>query len=216
VSAMRGHFITMEGGEGVGKSTQARLLAAALRAAGLIVLETREPGGTPAGDRIRALVLDPAATVAPVTELLLYEASRAQLVAEVIEPALEAGTTVLCDRFYDSSTAYQAYGRGLDATMVAGLNAAATGGLTPDVTVYLALPVGEAMPRATAGGADRIEGEPHDFHQRVLDGFEAIAAADPARVVRVDASGTPERVAECVWAAVRPAAVSRGVLPAGE
>lgn len=213
---MRGLFITMEGGEGVGKSTQGRLLASALRDAGLSVLETREPGGTPAGDRIRALVLDPTATVAPVTELLLYEASRAQLVAEVIEPALAAGTTVLCDRFYDSSTAYQAYGRGLDAAMVAGLNAAATGGLVPDVTIYLALPVGEAMPRATASGADRIEGESHDFHQRVLDGFEAIAAAEPSRVVRVDATGTPEQVSRRVWAAVHAAAVARGILPGAE
>ena len=213
----RGVFITFEGGDGSGKSTQLKLLAHRLEAAGIPVRVLREPGGTAVGEAVRAILLNPDHVgLDDTAEILLYEAARAQLVSEVIEPALEAGTTVLCDRFYDSSTAYQAYGRGLDATMVAGLNAAATGGLTPDVTVYLALPVGEAMPRATAGGADRIEGEPHDFHQRVLDGFEAIAAADPARVVRVDASGTPERVAECVWAAVRPAAVSRGVLPAGE
>jgi dTMP kinase len=196
---MRGIFITIEGGEGVGKSTQSRLLANRLRDAGLTVLETREPGGTPTGDRIRALLLDPAAHISPAAELLLYEASRAQLVSEVIRPALDAGTTVLCDRFYDSTTAYQAFGRGLDAETIHGLNAAATGGLTPDITVYLALPVQDAMPRATRGGADRIEGEPPDFHHRVLAGFEAIVAAEPDRVVRLGAAGTPEEVAARVW-----------------
>jgi len=214
--AARGVFITMEGGEGVGKSTQGRLLADALRAAGLAVLETREPGGTPAGDRIRELLLDPDAHIAPIAEVLLYEASRAELVADVIGPALAGGTTVLCDRFYDSTTAYQAFGRGLDMDMVRALNSAATNGLSPDITVYLALPVEDAMPRATVGGADRIEGESHDFHVRVLRGFEAIAAAEPGRVLRVDASGTPQEVARRVLTAVAAHPALRGTLAGPE
>jgi dTMP kinase len=206
----------MEGGEGVGKSTQGRILADHLRAAGMTVLETREPGGTPAGDRIRALLLDPDARIAPIAEVLLYEASRAQLVSDVIEPALAAGTTVICDRFFDSTTAYQAFGRGLDTDMVVALNAAATGGVRPDLTVYLALRVEEAMPRAIVGGADRIEGESRDFHLRVVKGFETIAAGEPQRVVRVDASGTPQEVASRVWAAVSSHCVLRGAFAGPE
>lgn len=197
-----GLFITIEGGEGAGKSTQARLLAARLEAAGRRVTLTREPGGTAAGDEIRRLLLDPNGSVSPVTELLLYEASRAELVASVIAPALARGDTVLCDRFCDSTVAYQAHGRGLDEATVRALNGTATGGLTPDLTVYLALPVEEAVSRARSGGADRIEGEPLEFHRRVISGFEAIAAAEPARVLRIDASGTAEAVAERVWDAV--------------
>lgn len=199
---MRGVFITIEGGEGVGKSTQARLLAERLRAAGSTVIRTREPGGTPVGDRIRALVLDPEAHMSPATELLLYEASRAELVSAVIEPALARGETVVCDRFFDSTTAYQSYGRGLDADIICALNATATGGLRPDVTVYLALALEDAMPRATHGGADRLEAESLEFHAKVIAGFEAIAADEPGRVLRVDARGGVDEVAERVWAAV--------------
>ncbi len=199
---MRGVFITMEGGEGVGKSTQVRVLADRLRCLGATVLEAREPGGTPVGDRIRGLLLDPTAHMSPATELLLYEASRAELVSAVIEPALSRGEVVLCDRFYDSTTAYQAYGRGLDVDLICALNATATGALRPDVTVYLALPLEEAMPRATHGGADRIEAESTAFHRKVIEGFEQIAAAEPDRVLRVGAHGTVAEVAERVWAAV--------------
>jgi len=202
----------MEGGEGVGKSTQARLLAAALRAAGLIVLETREPGGTPAGDRIRALVLDPAATVAPVTELLLYEASRAQLVAEVIEPALVAGEVVLCDRFYDSTTAYQGFGRGLDRERIRQLNAAATDGLAPDRTLVLDVEPAVGIERATRQGADRLEAESLAFHERVRAGFAAIAAEEPERVRVVDASGDVDGVSALVAAALSDVPVLARVL----
>src|SRR5664280_1030645 len=184
---MRGVFITMEGGEGVGKSTQARMLADRLRAAGVIVTETREPGGTPVGDRIRALLLDPEAHMSPATELLLYEASRAEIVSAVIEPALARGEVVISDRFYDSTTAYQAYGRGLDVDLICALNWNATGGLRPDLTVYLAMPLEAAMPRATHGGADRMESESFAFHAKVLDGFEQIASGEPERVLRVEA-----------------------------
>jgi dTMP kinase len=207
---MRGVFITMEGGEGVGKSTQARLLAERLRAAGATVTEAREPGGTPVGDRIRELLLDPTAHMSPATELLLYEASRAEIVASIIEPALARGEVVVCDRFYDSTTAYQAYGRGLDVDLICALNWNATGGLRPDVTVYLALPLGAAMPRAIHEGADRIESESLAFHAKVIDGFEQIAAGEPERVLRVDAHGGVDEVAARVWAAVsaHPALVS--------
>ena len=206
---MSGLFITIEGGEGVGKSTQARLLAERLRAAGATVLEVREPGGTPTGDRIRAILLDPSVTMEPRTELFLYEAARAELTATVIVPALARGEVVVCDRFFDSSTAYQGHGRGLGADTVRDLNLAATGGVRPDLTVLLDLETGEALRRATTGGADRIEAESLDFHRAVIAGFAGIAAAEPLRVVRVDASGTVEEVAECVWAAV-------GAHPAGE
>jgi dTMP kinase len=210
---MRGVFITIEGGEGVGKSTQARRLVERLRGAGATVTQTREPGGTPVGDRIRALLLDPLAQMSPSTELLLYEASRAEITAVVIEPALARGDVVVCDRFYDSTTAYQAYGRGLDVDLICALNATATGGLRPDVTVYLALAAEEALPRATHGGADRIEAESLAFHAKVVEGFEQIAAAEPERVLRVDASGESEDVAARVWAAVsrHPALSSLGL-----
>jgi len=197
-----GLFITIEGGEGVGKSTQMDLLAARLRALGLTVVTTREPGGTPTGDRIREILLDPSAHVTPRAELLLYEASRAQHVSDVIAPALERGDVVVCDRFFDSSTAYQAYGRGLDPAMVRALNLAATAGLVPDVTVVLALDPHAALVRATRGGADRIESASLDFHERVAAGFAAMAADEPDRFRMVDADGEPPAVAERVWDAV--------------
>ena len=199
---MSGLFVTVEGGEGVGKSTQASLLAARLAGEGVTVLATREPGGTPTGDRIRGLLLDPTATMAARTELLLYEASRAELTAVEIAPALARGDSVVCDRFFDSTTAYQAYGRGLDIELVRSLNLEATGGLRPDVTVLLSLPLDEAMERATNGGADRMELESLEFHRRVIEGFSAIAASEPDRIVSVNATGTPADVAERVWDAV--------------
>ncbi len=199
---MRGLFITIEGGEGAGKSTQATLLADRLREAGHHVCETREPGGTPAGDRIRGLLLDPAARVSPLAELLLYEASRAQLVGEVIAPALERGETVVCDRFFDSTTAYQAYGRGLDPETVRELNLTATSGLVPDATVLLVHDLDAGLLRATQGGADRIELESRDFHSLVAEGFRTVAVAEPDRVVTVAGTGAPEEVARRVWDAL--------------
>lgn len=198
----RGLFITIEGGEGVGKSTQSRLLADRLHDAGATVVRTREPGGTPVGDRIRALLLDPDSNMAPGTELLLYEASRAELVSTVIEPALRRGEWVVCDRFYDSTTAYQAYGRGIDEELIHALNMTATAGLRPDVTVLLSLPVDVAMERATRGGADRMESESLEFHRGVIRGFEAIAGAEPGRVLRIEADGAVDEVAAAVWSAV--------------
>jgi dTMP kinase len=197
-----GQFITIEGGEGVGKSTQAHLLAERLREAGATVVEVREPGGTPTGDRIREILLDPSLTMTGRTELFLYEAARAELTATVIVPALERGETVVCDRFFDSSTAYQGYGRRLGPAPVRELNIVATAGVRPDLTILLDLETEEALRRATRGGSDRIEAESLQFHRAVIEGFDEIAAAEPMRIATVDASGRIGEVAARVWEAV--------------
>jgi len=200
----RGVFITFEGGEGSGKSTQIRMLAARLEAAGMTVRVLREPGGTVPGEAVRRILLDPDhAGLDARAELLLYEAARAQLVAEVIEPALQAGEVVLCDRFYDSSTAYQGYGRGLPIDEVTQLNAAATGGLVPDRTLVLDIGPELGIARATTHSTDRLEGEDRTFHDAVREGFLAIASAEPQRVRVLDATGTIEEVAEKIEAALR-------------
>lgn len=192
---MAGLFITFEGGEGSGKTTQLKALLAHLRSAGRDVVETRDPGGTPIGKQIRNLLLDREhAGMAPAAELLLYEASRAQLVHEVIRPALSQGRIVLCDRFADSTVAYQGYGRGLDLDLIGRLNGLATEGLRPDLTFFLDLDPAMGLLRATRRVAerqerhDRIEGEVLAFHQRVRSGYGAIAAAEPERVIVLDAS----------------------------
>ncbi len=189
-------FITFEGGEGSGKTTQLKALLTHLRSTGRGAVETRDPGGTPIGKQIRALLLDrDNIWMTPATELLLYEASRAQLVHEVIRPALAAGRIVLCDRFTDSTVAYQGYGRGLDLDLIARLNALATGGLRPDLTFLLDLDPAVGLLRATQRMAerqqqhDRIEGEVLAFHQRIRTGYRTIAAAEPERVTILDASG---------------------------
>jgi dTMP kinase len=192
-----GRLIVLEGGEGSGKSTQARLLAGRLGAE-----LTREPGGTEVGERVRAIVLDRSlGHLEPRAELLLMVAARAQHVAEVLRPALERGRDVVCDRFAGSTLAYQAYGRGLPLEDVVVASEVATAGLAADLVVLLDLSPEEAR-RRLAGASDRIEAEDEAFHERVHTGFAALAAADPQRWVVVDASGTPEEVAEHVAAAV--------------
>jgi dTMP kinase len=194
-----GTFITFEGGEGTGKSTQIRLLAGRLEAAGLTVRVLREPGGTVVGEAVRRILLDPDHTDLGVSaEILLYEASRAQLVDEVIRPALAAGEVVLCDRFFDSTTAYQGYARGIDLARIDALNEAATDGLVPDRTLVLDIDPTVGIRRATAESTDRLEAEDLSFHVRVRDGFLAIADLEPGRVRVIDASGSAERVAERV------------------
>ncbi|MDZ4168941.1 MAG: dTMP kinase [Coriobacteriia bacterium] len=201
---MSGVFITFEGGEGTGKSTQIAALARRLQSAGVVVRLLREPGGTAAGEAIRRILLDPDHDgLSARAELLLYEAARAQLVAEVIRPALEAGEVVICDRFFDSTTAYQGYARGLDLAEVRELHATATGGLSPDRTIVLDIDPAAGLARATAHGADRLEREDIEFHKRVREGFLAIAAAEPQRVRVIDASGTIEDVAARIAAALR-------------
>jgi dTMP kinase len=190
---MPGLFITFEGGEGSGKTTQLKALLAVLRGSGLEAVETRDPGGTAVGKQIRELLLDREQVRMEATaELFLYEASRAQLVAEVIRPALAQGRVVLCDRFCDSTVAYQGYGRGLDLTLIAQLNAVATAGLAPDLTFLLDLEPGQGLERVTQREQqlrqrqDRMERELLAFHQRVRDGYRTIAAAEPRRVVVMD------------------------------
>lgn len=183
-------FITFEGPEGSGKSTQVRLLAAYLRERGLTVEVTREPGGTSIGDQIRDVLHDTAnKAMSPTAELLLYSASRAQLIAEVILPALSAGKILLCDRYADSTMAYQGYGRGLDREMLGRLTKIATGGLVPDLTLLLDLDVGRGLSRRRNQGDEmnRLDLETIAFHERVRVGYRALAAAETDRWVMVAA-----------------------------
>jgi dTMP kinase len=201
----RGLFIAFEGPEGGGKSTQIVRLAARLRAEGVDPVVTREPGGTPAADRIRAVILDPDLRVDPLTEFLLYAASRAQHVSEVIRPALEAGRVVLTDRFTAASVAYQGYGRGLDVDFVRSLNARAAQGLVPDLTLLFDLHPEVGLARARArGGLDRLEGADAAFHGRVREGFLAQAVEDPARWLVLAAAAGPGPLESGVWEAVAP------------
>jgi dTMP kinase len=189
-------FISFEGLDGCGKTTQAALLAEAAGATGREVVPVREPGGTRPGERIRSVLLDPELRIGGWAEALLYAAARAQLVEEVIRPALERGATVIADRFVDSSLAYQGCARGLGVDEVLEVNRVATRGLLPDRTVLLVLGPDEAAARR--GEPDRIEAEGAGFHRRVADGFATAAARFPQRIAVVDASGPPEQVAERV------------------
>jgi len=193
---MKGRLISLEGGEGAGKSTLLSGLRAHFERSGMDVLYTREPGGTPVGEAIRALVLDPAhRDMAVETELLLMFAARAQLVSEVLQPALAAGRWVLCDRFTDASYAYQGGGRGVDAARIAELERIATGGLKPDLTLLLDLPVAHGRARASQrGDADRIEAERDDFFERVRSAYRARAQAEPRRFRIIDASQPADAV----------------------
>jgi dTMP kinase len=182
-------FITFEGIEAAGKSTLIAGLDDDLRDRGANVLVTREPGGTPLGDRIRQISNDPATVIDPLAEALLISASRAQHVTEVIVPALRSGQTILCDRFFDSTIAYQGYGRGLDIEMLLGLQMTATNRIAPDLTFLLDIPAALSFERVRArGAADRIEREGVEFHERVRAGYHELAARFHHRYVVVDAS----------------------------
>ena len=200
-----GRFITLEGGEGAGKSTQAALLAEGLRKAGKDVTVTREPGGAPGAEEIRALLV--AGAVArwdAMTEALLHVAARRQHLKETIQPALDAGRWVVCDRFADSTMAYQGYGLGLGRDVVAGLHALAIGGVAPDLTVVLDIPVETGLARAAAkaGGEDRYERMGEEFHRRLREGFLDIARREPDRCAVVDAVGAIEAVQAAIRAVV--------------
>lgn len=206
----QGLFITVEGIDGCGKSTQARLIAAALEAAGHTVLRLREPGGVTISEKIREILLDPAnAEMGDVCELLLYEAARAQLVHQVIRPALAAGKTMVCDRFYDSTTAYQAFADGLDRNMVSQANELAVDGCRPDLTLVFDLPVEDALRRRSGREAeDRLELKGLEFQERVAAGFRAVAADEPDRVKLIDAGGPIAEVFSGVAAELRSAGLS--------
>lgn len=185
-------FITFEGVEGCGKSTQLRLLDERLRSAGRDVRATREPGGTPLGERLRALLLDGArAPLDPIAEWLLFEADRRQHIAEVIRPALEAGAWLLCDRFSDSTEAYQSAGRGVDSEFIDAVDARVRDGLRPDLTLLYDLDAAEGLSRTRRRDArtDRFESEELAFHERVRSRFLEIARREPHRVVIVPAQG---------------------------
>jgi dTMP kinase len=200
-----GIFVTFEGVEGSGKTTQIRKLSAHLAAKGVQHLVTREPGGTPISDEIRALVLVPREeTVFPEAELLLLEAARAQHVRGLILPALRSGRAVLCDRFCDATTAYQADARGLDAEEVERLNRFASGDLVPALTLLfdLAPEEGFARVKGRGGAKDRLERESLDFHRAVREGYLRLAGRDPGRIVRIDAAAPQEEVFRSVLRAV--------------
>jgi len=197
-----GKFITFEGGEGAGKSTQLERLAARLRAEGATVLTLREPGGTAFGEKMRAVLKQPGSAIVPAAEALLFAACRAQLVAEVIAPALAAGQTVLCDRFIDSTVAYQSAGRGLERPAIEAANRLACGTTRPDLTFLLDLDPARGLGRAAVrdqGQADRFETLGEAFHQRVRAAYHGLVAEEPGRFRVVDAARPPAEVEEEIW-----------------
>ena len=196
-------FITFEGTEGCGKTTHIERLAGRLRTAGRKVRVLREPGGTESGEAIRTLLKHGPKNLTAETELLLMNASRAQLVREIVRPALGAGEVVLCDRFFDSTTVYQGAGRGLDAALVQGVIDFAVGDTRPDLTLLLKIPVEiSEQRRAKRSGSDRFEAADRKFFQRIESGYTALAKAHPKRVRVIDAHRPLETVAEAIWQAV--------------
>ena len=213
-------LLTFEGGEGAGKSTQVTRLGQTLEDFGRSVVRLREPGGTPFGEAIYALLQDPSSRtlrhlyrqwvgtkgeppLEPLAELFLFEAARTQLVAREITPALEAGRIVLCDRFADSTTAYQGYGRGLPLDVVSNANAIATGALVPSLTVLLDVPPEEGL-RRSRGLEHRMERQGLDFHERVRQGYLSIASSEPDRFLVIDACQSTDTIADMIWRTVEP------------
>ena len=197
-----GAFIVFEGGDGAGKTTQARLLAGRMKRRGWPVVVAREPGGTPLGRRVRRWLKDGGPTT-ELAELLLFCAARTEIVDRLIRPALEAHRTVLCDRFTGSTIAYQGYGRGLDLELVRRLNLVATGSLEPDLTILLDVPAEAGLARKDEGNLDRFESEAVEFHRRVRDGYRSLASADGGWVL-LDGSEAKAAVASRVWQIVQP------------
>ncbi|GAH67457.1 unnamed protein product, partial [marine sediment metagenome] len=192
-------FITFEGGEGCGKSVQAKALYRRLSKSAIPALLTHEPGGTPLGKKLaRWLKWTEGTDISPVTELLLFNVSRAQLIDEVIHPSLARGEIVICDRYTDSTTAYQGYGRGLDLGTVTAINNAASQGLKPDLTVLLDIPAEAGLARKQEK-QDRFEQEELAFHLRVREGYLKLAASDPERWLVVDATQSKAKISEIIW-----------------
>lgn len=193
-----GLFITFEGGEGCGKSTQARALNRRLSREGLPTLLTHEPGGTPWGRKARRW-LKWSASLPPQTELLLFAVARACLVSEVIRPGLEAGRTVICDRYADSTVVYQGYGRGMDLNIISTINNMATGGLKPDLSILLDIPPERGLARKAGKKHDRFEKEDMLFHHRVREGCLKIAAAEPERWLVINATLPKAEIRQIIW-----------------
>ena len=205
-----GLFVAFEGGDGAGKSTQARMLAESLREAGHEVVLTREPGGTPAAEAIRHVVLTPEFSgLDDRSEALLYAASRAEHVARLVRPALERGAVVITDRYIDSSIAYQGVGRGLGPDVVGEINLWATRGLLPDLTVLLDVDAGTGLARISSA-PDRLEAEPEEFHASVVEAFRALAGGDPDRYLVLPASGDLRDIASRIAARVDRLLAERG------
>ena len=194
-------FIVFEGGDGSGKSTQAHVLSRRLRRSNIKVLRTHEPGGTSLGQALRRL-LKSGEPMLPISELMLFEAARAQLVDKVIRPFLDDGGVVIADRFTSSTMTYQGYGRGLDQELIERLNREATGGLEPDLTVLLDLPVETALARKNSS-ADNFDDAPVDFHRKILQGYVALAAADPGSWLELDGQRAPKELSQEIWTKVQ-------------
>ncbi|MFC1847484.1 dTMP kinase [Chloroflexota bacterium] len=204
-------FITFEGGEGSGKTIQARALCRRLSQLAVPALLTREPGGTPLGDRLaRWLKWAQDTGISPLAELLMFNASRAQLVEEFIQPGLKSGRVVICDRHTDSTIAYQSYGRGLDLEVVRAINNAATRGLVPDLTVLLDIPAEEGLVRKGSRKRDRFEQEDIAFHQRVREGYIKMATSEPERWLVVDASQSKAKIGQIIWQRVSQLLTNKG------
>ena len=197
-------FITFEGGEGSGKSVQTKLLYRRLHKLAIPVLLTHEPGVTSLGKKIdRLLKWTQNVDISPIAELLMFNVSRAQLVKEVIADALQSGRTVICDRFYDSTTAYQGYGRQIDIDIVKTVNSIATGGLIPDLTIFLDMPPEEGFSRKVNDKPDRFETESMNFHRRVREGYMEMADKEPSRWLVIDGTQDKETIAGIIWENVR-------------
>lgn len=192
----RGLFITIEGTDGSGKTTQIRLMEEYIRERGCEVILAREPGGTAISEKIRSIILDPEnVEMSAAAEMLLYASARAQLVSEVIKPAVESGKTVICDRFVDSSYVYQGFGRGIDLKTVSDVNKAALDGMEPDITFFFDISPEIALKRRIAStGADRIENEKMEFHMRVYEGYKKLASMYPGRIKSIDSSRGVEEI----------------------
>lgn len=214
----RGLFITFEGCEGCGKSTQSLLLFNLLKSRGIPAVHTREPGGTSLAEKVRHILLDPGSTISPLAELLLYEAARAQHVDELIRPALKAGKVVICDRYIDATLAYQGYGRKLDRQVIAELNAIAARDAVPHLTICLDIPVEKGLERARSlkkdsfggGQGDRLEREEISFHRRVRGGYRALARQFPRRIKLIPTGATIEETHTAVMRVITPVLTRAG------